>query len=218
MKSKLIVALDIDSYEAATKLVRDLADTVEMFKVGSQLFTRVGPRIIQFLADNGKQCFLDLKFHDIPNTVAKAVESAVALRVFMLTLHTVGGAEMLHAAAGVVGRPKLLGVTVLTSEGGDVEAEVLRRAGLATSCGLDGVIASARELPALRAKLGMGPIIITPGIRPAGAAVGDQKRVVTPARAIQDGASYIVVGRPIVEAAKPREVAQAVNDEISAVG
>lgn len=216
MKSKLIVALDTDSYEAAIRLVQQLNDTVQLFKVGSQLFTRVGPRIVEFLNDNGKRCFLDLKFHDIPHTVAKAVESAAALQVFMLTLHTCGGVEMLRAAAQVEPRPALLGVTVLTSVGGDVEATVLQRATLALECGLDGVVASAKELAALRAKLGSAFWIVTPGIRPVGSAVGDQKRVVTPSQAIADGANYIVVGRPIIEAADPALAAKTVVDQMSA--
>src|SRR5260221_879676 len=146
MKSKLIVALDVDSYETATGLVRDLRDVVDVYKVGSQLFTRVGPKIVEFINEQGKQCFLDLKFHDIPNTVAKAVESAASLGVFMLTLHTCGGAEMLKAAAQLIpGRPVLLGVTVLTSVGGNVAQEVLRLAQLAHDCGLNGVVASPQE-------------------------------------------------------------------------
>src|SRR5512137_826640 len=128
MKSKLIVALDVDSYEQATTLVRDLADVVDIFKVGSQLFTRVGPKIVEFINDRGKHVFLDLKFHDIPSTVAKAVASAAALRVSMLTVHACGGSEMLQAAARIPDRPAIFGVTVLTSVAGDVEADVLRYA------------------------------------------------------------------------------------------
>src|SRR5258706_152940 len=121
MKSKLIVALDVDGFQEATALVQATREVVDVFKVGSQLFTRVGPRIIEFLREQGKECFLDLKFHDIPNTVAKAVESAAALRVRMATVHTSGGAEMLKAAAAIPNHPLLLGVTVLTSVGGDMQ-------------------------------------------------------------------------------------------------
>ena len=215
MKSKLIVALDVDTYDAATGLVESLAENVTIYKVGSQLFTREGPRMVEYLAGQGKQCFLDLKFHDIPNTVAKAVTAAGALPgVMMLTLHTAGGAEMLQAAADVADRPRLLGVTVLTSTGGDVQAEVLRRAQLARECGLDGIVASARELPALRAALGPEFWIVTPGIRPAGADLADQKRVVTPGEAIAAGASYLVIGRPIVAAPDPAAAARAIVAEM----
>lgn len=215
MKSKLIVALDVDGFDRAAALVRALRDVVEVFKVGSQLFTRVGPRIIELIRAEGRQVFLDLKFHDIPNTVAKAVESATALQVAMLTLHTVGGAEMLKAAAAVPGRPRLLGVTVLTSVAGDVQDEVLRRAKLAVECGLDGVIASPEEIVPLRQALGADFLIVTPGIRPAGAECGDQKRVMTPAEAVGAGASYIVVGRPIVADRQPADAARRIVAEMA---
>ena len=200
MKSKLIVALDVESFEQAAALVQATRDAVDVFKVGSQLFTRIGPRIVEFLHEQGKECFLDLKFHDIPHTVAKAVESAAALRVRMLTLHTAGGKEMLAAAAAVPQHPLLLGVTVLTSVGGDTQAEVLRLAELAQATGLNGVIASPVETRALREAMEKDFLIITPGIRPAWSESGDQKRVATPAEAIKAGADYIVVGRPIIAA------------------
>jgi|YelNatPaOPRAMG01_1025707.scaffolds.fasta_scaffold02179_10 orotidine-5'-phosphate decarboxylase len=215
MKSKLIVALDVDSFDRAAALVRELRDVVEVFKVGSQLFTRVGPRIVDYVREQGRQVFLDLKFHDIPNTVAKAVESATALEVAMLTLHTVGGEEMLRAAARVPGHPVLLGVTVLTSVAGNVADEVVRRARLAVACGLEGVVASPHEIRLLRQAVGETPLIVTPGIRPAGGAKDDQKRVMTPAEAVAAGASYIVVGRPIVEAKQPAEAAGHVVAEMA---
>jgi len=215
MKSKLIVALDVETFEQATALVTELREAVEVYKVGSQLFTRYGPRIIEFIHDQGRQCFLDLKFHDIPNTVAKAVESAKALRVAMLTVHTVGGAEMLRAAAAVPGHPLLLGVTVLTSVAGDVADEVVRRAKLAVECGLEGVVASPHEIGLIRKAVGEKTVIVTPGIRPAWAATGDQKRFMTPAEAVAAGASYIVVGRPIVAAPKPAEAAMRVVAEMA---
>lgn len=215
MKSKLIVALDVDSFDRAAALVRELRDVVEVFKVGSQLFTRTGPRIVELIREQGRQVFLDLKFHDIPNTVAKAVESATALEVAMLTLHTVGGEEMLRAAARVPQHPVLLGVTVLTSVAGDVADEVVRRARLAVACGLEGVVASPHEIRLIRQAVGEQVLIVTPGIRPAGGERGDQKRVMTPAEAIKAGASYIVVGRPIVDAAQPAEAARRVADEIA---
>src|SRR5271170_1029222 len=176
MKSKLIVALDVDSFPEAAALVLVTRDVVDVFKVGSQLFTRVGPRIIEFLHEQGKECFLDLKFHDIPNTVAKVVEVASTLRVKMLTVHAWGGAEMLRAAAAVPQHPLLLGVTVLTSVGGNVQAEVLRLAELAKKCGLNGVIASPREIHPLRELMGEKFLIVTPGIRPAKTDLGDQRR------------------------------------------
>ena len=209
------MALDVDSYERAVKLVKELSQLVDVFKVGGQLFTRVGPKIIEFINTRGKKCFLDLKFHDIPNTVAKAVESASALHVFMLTVHASGGAEMLRAATSVPNRPLLLGVTVLTSVGGDVKDEVLRLAQLAKDCGLDGVIASPQEIRPLRAALGSDFLVVTPGIRPAWAEAGDQKRVMTPSEAIVAGANYVVIGRPIVAADKPVEVAQRVTTEMA---
>ena len=215
MKSKLIVALDVDSYERAVKLVKELSQLVDVFKVGGQLFTRVGPKIIESINAQGKKCFLDLKFHDIPNTVAKAVESASALHVFMLTVHASGGAEMLRAAASVSNRPLLLGVTVLTSVGGDVTEEVLRLAQLAKDCRLDGVIASPQEIRPLRVALGSDFLVVTPGIRPSWAEAGDQKRVMTPSEAIVAGANYVVIGRPIVAAKKPIEVARRVKTEMS---
>ncbi|HVM61738.1 MAG TPA: orotidine-5'-phosphate decarboxylase [Verrucomicrobiae bacterium] len=215
MKSKLIVALDVDTFQNAVRLVEATRNVVDVYKVGSQLFTRVGPRIIEFLHEQGRDCFLDLKFHDIPNTVAKAVESAAALKVRMLTLHASGGEEMLRAAAAVADHPLLLGVTVLTSVGGNVRAEVLRLARLAKKSGLNGVIASPREIHPLRELLGEKFLIVTPGIRPAKAERGDQRRTMTPAEAIIAGADYIVVGRPIVDAASPARAAQRIAEEVA---
>jgi orotidine-5'-phosphate decarboxylase len=215
MKSKLIVALDVDSYEQATTLVRELAGVVDVFKVGSQLFTRVGPPIVEFIIDRGKQVFLDLKFHDIPSTVAKAVASAAALRVSMLTVHTCGGSEMLKAAARISDRPAILGVTILTSVAGDVESEVLRYARLAWEFGLEGVIASPREIQLLRQAMGEKFVIATPGVRPAWADAGDQKRVMTPAEAVAAGANFLVVGRPIIAAPDPVTAAKRVATEMA---
>ena len=215
MKSKLLVALDVDSFEQAAALVDRLGDAVDTYKVGSQLFTRVGPKIVEFLHAQGRRCFLDLKFHDIPNTVAKAVESAAALRVAMLTVHTVGGADMLRAAASVPGHPLLLGVTVLTSVAGDVADEVVRRAKLAAECGLEGVVASPHEIKLIRQAVGDKIKIVTPGIRPAWAGADDQKRMMTPREAVVAGASYIVVGRPILAAQDPVVAAHRVVAEMS---
>jgi orotidine-5'-phosphate decarboxylase len=219
MKSKLIVALDVDSYERAAALVKNLREVVETFKVGSILFTRVGPKIVDFINEQGRRCFLDLKFHDIPNTVAKAVESAAALQAFMLTVHASGGEEMLRAAAQTIpGRPVILGVTVLTSVGGNVKKEVLRLAGLAQQCGLDGVVASPLEIELIRKAMGEKFLIVTPGIRPAWAETGDQKRVMTPAEAVAAGADYIVVGRPIIAAPHPITAALRVTTEMADAG
>jgi orotidine-5'-phosphate decarboxylase len=215
MKSKLIVALDVESYQDATALVQVTRTVVDIYKVGSQLFTRVGPRIIEFLHEHGKECFLDLKFHDIPHTVARAVESAAALQVRLLTLHTCGGAEMLEAAAAIPNHPLLLGVTVLTSVGGDVQAEVMRLAKLAKTSGLNGVIASPREIRQLREVVGKDFLIVTPGIRPSWEQAGDQKRVMTPADAVAAGANYIVVGRPIIAADNPAQAAERILEEMA---
>lgn len=214
MKSKLIVALDVDSFERAAALVERLGDVVETYKVGSQLFTRVGPRVVEFLQARGRRCFLDLKFHDIPNTVAKAVESAAALGVAMTTVHTAGGPEMLRAAASVPNHPLLLGVTVLTSVGGNVGDEVVRRAKLAVDCGLEGVVASPQEIRLIRQAVSEKIVIVTPGIRPAWAEAGDQKRMMTPADAVTAGADYLVVGRPILAAPDPVAAAERVIAEM----
>ena len=216
MKSKLIVALDVESYQQATALVRGLADVVDVFKVGSQLFTRVGPKVVEFINARGRQVFLDLKFHDIPSVVARAVDAAAEMGVFMLTVHAAGGPKMLEGAARR--HPIILGVTVLTSEAGNVKAEVLRYAKLAKRCGLGGVVASPREIRMLREVVGEKLLIVTPGIRPAWAETGDQKRVMTPAEAIAAGASYIVVGRPIISARKPAAAALRIASEMASVG
>jgi orotidine-5'-phosphate decarboxylase len=215
MKSKLIVALDIADYQEAVIMVQALRDVVDLFKVGSQLFTRVGPQVVEFLRDQSKQCFLDLKFHDIPNTVAKAVESAATLKVNMLTVHTDGGAEMLKAAAAVRDRPLLLGVTVLTSVDGEVKEEVRRLAKLAEKCGLDGAVASPQEIRLIREAVGPNFLIVTPGIRPTWALAEDQRRVMTPAEAVRAGADYIVVGRPILAAKEPSNAALRIVEEMA---
>lgn len=202
-----------------------------LFKVGSQLFTAEGPRAVEKLAGLGFGIFLDLKFHDIPNTVAHAVSAAAKLpKVRLVTLHTSGGLEMMRAAresvAGKKNRPALLGVTILTS----LDARSLRRVGmsgtpasraialarLAKEAGLDGVVASAHEARAIRRACGPGFLIVVPGVRPASADVNDQSRVATPAAAIRAGADYLVVGRPITAASNPREAALAIAREIAA--
>jgi orotidine-5'-phosphate decarboxylase len=242
-RDKLIVALDVPTYEEARLVVEQLGDTVSTYKVGFQLFTAYGPFVVRYLQAQGKRVFLDLKFHDIPNTVANAVASATGLSVpvhealdkkgekthtfaplFMMTVHAQGGAEMLKAAAEAakkraaelkVPRPLIVGVTVLTSEVlANVSEVVLERARLARSAGLDGVVSSAQEAAMIRRELGKDFVIVTPGIRPAEAEAGDQKRVETPAAAIQNGASFLVVGRPIVKAKSPVDAAKSILDEI----
>jgi orotidine-5'-phosphate decarboxylase len=210
-------------------LARQLRGAAGLVKVGSQLFTAEGPRAVNELAGLGFGIFLDLKFHDIPNTVAGAVATAAALpRVRMLTLHTLGGLAMLRAAREAVAnrkkRPALLGVTILTS----MDEAALRRVGisgspaeralalarLAQEAGLDGVVASGQEARAIREACGPNYLIVVPGVRPASAPANDQSRVTTPVQAIEAGASYLVVGRPITEAENPRAAALAIAKEI----
>jgi len=235
-KAQLILALDMETFEKARRLIDDVDDSVEVFKVGSQMFTAHGPFITRYLQSKSKKVFLDLKFHDIPNTVASAVKSAVSLSVspthdpdfapiYMLTVHTCGGKEMLEAAVQAaqeqakalgVTRPLIVGVTVLTSTAKDahVEALVLERARLAQEAGLDGVVASVEEAALIRRELGPKFLIVTPGIRPAEASLNDQKRVATPAVAIQQGSNFLVVGRPIIQAQSPRSAALHILEEM----
>lgn len=230
-KSQLIVALDVDTFDEAGRLVDVLGEDVAIFKVGSQLFTACGPAIVRHLLTAGKKVFLDLKFHDIPETVAGAVRAAVGLKegcqsVFMCTLHTAGGKEMLERAVAAaakeaqdigVTRPLLVGITVLTSEekNDNIRHFVLERALLAKEAGLDGVVASGQEAAAIREKFGEHFIIVTPGIRPAGARAGDQKRITTPSDAIAAGSDFLVVGRPVVKAENPAGAVKRILEEIS---
>jgi orotidine-5'-phosphate decarboxylase len=216
-RERLIVALDVSSAAAAQKIVAAVGDSARYYKVGLQLYTAEGPQIVRDLVASGRQVFLDLKFHDIPNTVGAAVREAAKLRVSMLTVHTAGGGTMLRAAVdsarNSIASPMILGVTVLTSLDsrdlehagvrGSVVDQVSRLAALAISSGCHGVVASAQEAAALRAELGDDFLIVTPGVRPPGSGHGDQARVVTPAEAIAAGASLVVVGRPITEASDP---------------
>jgi orotidine-5'-phosphate decarboxylase len=229
-KERLIVALDVPGADQARALVDELAGDVEIFKVGSQIFTAAGPEIVRRIHSRGRRVFLDLKFHDIPNTVGCAVAAATALGekdspLFMCTLHTQGGLEMMKAAvarsaetARVIGvkRPLLVGITVLTSDAktDNIHAIIRQRARLAQEAGLDGVVASSQEAAFLRKEFGRDFIIVTPGIRPAGAEAGDQKRVATPGEAVRNGSDYLVVGRPIVEAPDPVKAARAILNEI----
>jgi len=227
-RDRLIVALDVPSATAARRIIADLGDVVSTFKVGKQLFTAEGPSLVREFVEAGQKVFLDLKFHDIPHTVAQAVTAAARLGVSMLTVHASGGAKMLEAAAKAAAEsrshPQILAVTVLTSLSDDdlqtigisgrVIDHVLRLAGLARASGCAGVVASPQEVPELRRELGEGFAIVTPGIRPAGAESNDQQRIATPVQAISNGASHIVVGRPITHAPDPAAAAAAIIAEM----
>lgn len=227
MKTELIVALDVGTLDEARGLVDTLSPAVKYFKIGSQLFTAYGPEAVRAAACKGAKVFLDLKFYDIPNTVRNAVYAGTSKDVFMMTVHASGGVEMLRAAArgaaeraGELGvpRPLIVGVTVLTSgAGADVHDTVLERARTAKEAGIDGVVCSVQETAAVRKESGDSFVIVNPGIRPSGSAAGDQKRIATPAEAARAGASYIVVGRPILEASDPVAAAGAIEREIRAI-
>ena len=227
MKERLIFALDVDSFAQAKSWVRLLRDEVGMFKVGKQLFTNCGPAIVQMIRDEGGEVFLDLKYHDIPNTVAKAGIEAARLGVKMFNVHTLGGATMMRqmveevtAASRAEGftLPIMLGVTILTSSSESdlqdvgilqpVVEMVPKLARLAQVSGLNGVVASAQELALIRDACGESFVVVTPGVRPASAQQDDQQRVTTPAQAIAAGSDYLVVGRPISKAVDPVAAAQ----------
>ena len=225
---RLIVALDVPTAEAARNMIASLGESVRFYKVGKQLFTALGPDFVRELRASNRHVFLDLKFHDIPNTVAGAIAEAAKLGVSMLTVHTLGGSKMLKAAADAAAasesKPTVLGVTVLTSISQQdlteiginnaMEEQVVRLARLAVNAGCGGVVASAMEAKAIRSALGKGFAIVTPGVRLAGGAKGDQARVVTPAEAIAAGATHLVVGRPITEAESPVLVAKKFLEEM----
>lgn len=238
-RSSLIVALDFDSLSSAAKFAKQVSDLVGMFKIGNQLFTAAGPAAVKEIAALGPGIFLDLKFHDIPNTVAGAVLSAAAMTgVQLVNVHALGGSAMLEAAvqaisAGVpmgADRPRLLAVTILTSMdqkamkevgiAGAPKLRVAKLAQLAKKAGVDGVVASVQEARAIRKACGNDFLIVTPGVRPAGSAVEakseDHARKATPTEAIRAGADFLVVGRPIIAAPDPRAAAQALVDEIAA--
>jgi orotidine-5'-phosphate decarboxylase len=228
-RQRLIVALDTPSAASALALVDKLEGRCEWFKVGLELFSAVGPSIVEELTRRRHSIFLDLKFHDIPNTVAGAVRSAAGLGVRMMTVHTLGGPAMLEAARtaldGLTDPPQLLAVTVLTSM--DMEqlnavgveslpgeqVELLGR--LALGAGFCGFVCSPQEIAKMRAITGPRGVLVVPGIRPAGAETGDQKRIATPAEALKQGASYLVVGRPITQAADPAAAAEAIVREMA---
>src|SRR5579859_1955910 len=227
-RQRLIVALDVSTAAEAQKIVAAVGDSALTYKVGMQLYTAEGPQVVRDLVASGRRVFLDLKYHDIPNTVGAAVAEAAKLGVSMVTVHAAGSGRMLRSAVdSAKANPGLmvLAVTVLTSLDandlekigvrGSVEDSVVRLATIALANGCQGIVTSAREASTLRAELGHDFAIVTPGVRPAGTSVGDQVRVVTPAEAIASGASHIVVGRPITEAADPAAEARAILGQIS---
>jgi orotidine-5'-phosphate decarboxylase len=230
-KSRVIVALDYPDAASAMQLVARLTPDLCRLKVGKELFTRAGPRLVEDLAAHGFDVFLDLKFHDIPNTVASACQAAADLGVWMVNVHALGGERMLQAAKEGVTRathtPLLIAVTILTSmDESDLAAvglagspldNVLRLAQLAQQSGMDGVVCSSRETPVLRAQLDPGFRLITPGIRPAGSQADDQRRVMTPVDAINSGSDYLVIGRPVTRADDPVSVLRTINSELSAL-
>lgn len=233
-REKLVLALDVDNLESAIKWVEKLKDYVGIFKVGSQLFTAEGPKIVHMINELGGKVFLDLKFHDIPNTVARASEVATKLGVYIFNVHTSGGYELMKEAVKAakktslvlgIRKPIILGVTVLTSidqeilekEVGikkDLKEQVVHLAGLAQTAGLDGVVASSQEILQIRNACGDDFLILTPGIRPANNALNDQKRVMTPKEALKQGADFLVVGRPIRNASDPVKAAKKIIEEM----
>lgn len=224
----LILALDVPDADSTWAMLDQVGDSLRWVKVGLQLFLRYGPSFVDQVAARGYRVFLDLKLHDIPNTVSSAIGSLEGRPVDMLTIHAVGGAEMAAAAAQAAGKAlpqaTVLAVTVLTSMdeaglnacgiNGAVEDQVLRLGRLVLDNGVGGLVCSPQELALLRRELGQAPVLVTPGVRPADAEAGDQKRIMTPAQARAGGSSYIVVGRPILKAADPAAAARAILAEL----
>lgn len=225
---RLIVALDVDTLEAALSLVERLDGVVTRFKIGSQLFTATGPAAVEAVRKRGGEVFLDLKYHDIPNTVAGAVRAAGQLGVSLVDVHALGGAPMIAAASHALGSDgaRLIAVTLLTSHdqagleaigiAGSPADAALRLARLAQSAGAQGVVTSPHEVERIRRACGAGFLIVTPGIRPSGAEPGDQARFATPSAALKSGADFMVVGRPILAAPDPIAAAEAIVQELEA--
>lgn len=230
---KIILALDVETFEEAEYFVKTLSTTIGIFKVGKQLFTRCGPKIIEVIHDHKGKVFLDLKYHDIPNTVARAVEEAAKLKVFMLTIHAMGGMKMMQEAViscinssrtMSTPPPLIVAVTILTSLKQEdlgsigidlpIEEAVSRLAVLAKQAGVNGVVASAQEAQRIKAACGNDFIIVTPGIRPQDTSLDDQKRVVTPQEALRAGSTFMVIGRPILKASDPLKTAQEIAREV----
>jgi len=233
-KERLVLALDVDDFKKAEELVGKLSDYVGVFKIGSQLFTAEGAKVVNMVNERGGKVFLDLKFHDIPNTVARAAEVATKLGVYIFNVHTSGGYEMMRAAAEAsekislalgVRKPLIFGVTLLTSINQEIlekeigvkkklEEQVVHLAKLAKAAGLDGVVASSWEIREIRKACGEDFVILTPGIRPAGKSSDDQKRIMTPREAKKLGADFLVIGRPIRNASNPVEAAKEILREM----
>ena len=232
---RIILALDVSDYHEAVEMVTNFREQIEIFKVGSELFTSAGPQIIETIHSMGKKVFLDLKFHDIPNTVLRSSLAVARMGVFMFNVHTMGGYEMMHAATQALSkfaldnnsvRPKLIGVTILTSIDQTalkedlgvalrMSAQVKHLATMAERAGLDGVVASAEEAEMIRAHTGKGFLIVTPGIRPSWVETDDQKRTLTPKKALQMGADYLVIGRAITSQPSPLEALKRIESEIA---
>ncbi|MBS1811518.1 MAG: orotidine-5'-phosphate decarboxylase [Acidobacteria bacterium] len=233
-KDRIVVALDVETPAQALALVEKLRGLVGMFKIGKQLFTAAGPDIVRQIVGSGERVFLDLKFHDIPNTVASAGVEAARLGVSIFNVHALGGSAMMRATVDAINaaaerenftKPIILAVTILTSHDQSslheiglersIQEQVIRLAQLANSVGIDGVVASPLEIAPLRASIeNPNFVILTPGVRPAGAALNDQKRVMTPGDAVKAGADYLVIGRPITGAENPAAAAQKISEEI----
>ncbi|BCV61313.1 orotidine-5'-phosphate decarboxylase [Shewanella algae] len=229
-ETPIVVALDFDNKFKALQLVDKLDPSMCRLKVGKEMFTMFGPQLVKEIHDRGFDLFLDLKFHDIPNTVAKAVTAAAEMGVWMVNVHASGGLAMMEAARRALlpygdNAPLLIAVTVLTSMSddelkligvaGSAEDQVRRLARLTQKAGLDGVVCSARESSMLKAELGADFKLVTPGIRPAGSDAGDQKRIMTPAEAMAAGSDYLVIGRPITQAADPLATLQAIHQSLA---
>ena len=228
---RVIVALDYADAGTALEFVNRVSPEQCRLKVGKELFTAAGPDFVRRLAGQGFDVFLDLKYHDIPNTVAAACRAAAELGVWMLNVHALGGRRMLEAAAAAVSAtdqpPLLVAVTILTSMdaaelesiglGGTPAEHVLRLASLASDCGLDGVVCSSQEVPQIRAQQGTAFRLVTPGIRPAGSAADDQRRVMTPVDAVRNGSDFLVIGRPVTRADDPAAVLLTINSELAAL-
>ena len=227
-EKRIVVALDFKDADSTLDMLAKLDPELCRVKIGKELFTRAGPQLVRQVVDAGYDVFLDLKFHDIPNTVAGAVSAAADLGVWMVNVHASGGKAMLRAARRALDKhaqpPLLIGVTVLTSMEEDdllqvgiqdrTETHVMRLARLCADSGLDGVVCSARETQQLRANMPSDFVLVTPGIRPAGDSAGDQKRIETPTAALTKGSDYLVIGRPVTQAADPRAKLQSIMQEI----
>lgn len=235
-KDKIILALDVADFQDALDIVKKFKDHIDIFKVGAELFTAVGPKIVDEINSMGKKVFLDLKYHDIPSTVSMSALAAAQLGVFMFTVHTMGGLKMMQQAVGTlvgaslkrnIDRPKILGVTILTSIDSEalinelgilqnMETQIKHLSSLALKAGLDGVVASPLEVEMIRSRCDRGFLIVTPGIRPSWAAQDDQRRTMTPRKALNLGADYLVIGRAILSQPDPIKALERVIEEMNA--